>query len=128
LEPPSPLGKNDNTCMSVSEILRNIGERFESSATVKNVYGEPISTGNRTVIPVARVSYAFGGGGGVREGEPASQWGGGGGRLSAVPAGVIEITSEGTRFIAFLDWRKLASVVGVSFALGFLFSTWRQSS
>jgi uncharacterized spore protein YtfJ len=107
--------------MSVPEILRTIAESFQSSASVKNVYGEPISKGDRTVIPVARIAYAFGGGGGSRKGEQtAPGGGGGGGRMSAIPAGAIEITSTGTRFVPFLDWRKLAAVVGVSCALGFV--------
>jgi uncharacterized spore protein YtfJ len=113
--------------MSVPEILRTIGERFQSSATVKNVYGDPISLADRTVIPVARISYGFGGGGGGGEGEQVKQGGGGGGggRMSAVPAGALEITSDGTRFIPFLDWRRLASIVALSFALGFVIGTRR---
>ena len=107
--------------MSVPEILRTIGNEFQSSATVKNVYGEPISNGDRIVIPVARVSYAFGGGGGSREGEKAPDGGvggGGGGRMSAVPAGVIEITPADTRFIPLTDWRKLITVAVVSLFAG----------
>ncbi len=119
--------RNDNVTMSVPEILRTIGEGFQSSATVKNVYGEPISRGDRTVIPITRISYAFGGGGGAHESDQVSQspvskgrGAGGGGRMSAVPVGALVITSTGTRFIAFRDWRKLASVAAISFALGFL--------
>ncbi len=115
--------------MSVPEILKSIGERFQSSATVKNVYGEPISAGDRTVIPVARISYGFGGGGGGHDSDQAPPGGGGGGgRMSAVPAGVVEITSAGTRFVPFLDWTKLASVVAVSLALGFVIGLRRLRS
>jgi uncharacterized spore protein YtfJ len=114
--------------MSVPEILKTIGERFQSSATVKNVYGDPISLGDRTVIPVARISYGFGGGGGA--GEQASQGagGGGGGRMSTVPVGAFEITSAGTQFIPFLDWRRLGSIVAISFALGFVVGKRRARS
>ena len=62
--------------MSVPEILKTIGERFQSSATVKNVYGDAISVGDRTVIPVARLSYGFGGGGG-NAGQDGKGGGGG---------------------------------------------------
>ena len=107
--------------MSVAEILKAVGE-FQSGATVKNVYGEPVSQGDRTVIPVARVAYAFGGGGGVRdsEGTPEGRGGGGGGRMSASPAGVVEITSTGTRFIPYTDWPQLVSVVAASLIIGFV--------
>jgi uncharacterized spore protein YtfJ len=116
--------------MGVPEILRTIAESFQSSATVKNVYGEPISRGDRTVIPVARIAYAFGGGGGGREGNQAAPGGGGGGggRMSAVPAGAIEITSTGTRFVPLLDWRKLAAVVAVSCGLGLVIGARRSRS
>jgi uncharacterized spore protein YtfJ len=116
--------------MSVPDILRNIGEKFEASATVRNVYGEPVSTGNRTVIPVARIAYGFGGGGGGGRPnqEPQEFGGGGGGRVSAVPVGIIEITPESTRFIPFVDWRKLGWIVGISFAVGFLWGVRRSGS
>lgn len=130
------MAEDDNVTMSVPEILRTIGESFQSSATVKNVYGEPISRGDRTIIPIARISYGFGGGGGAHDGEQASQsqiskrlgGGGGGGRMSAVPAGALEITSTRTHFITFHDWRKLAPVVAISFALGFVLATRRVRS
>jgi uncharacterized spore protein YtfJ len=105
--------------MSVPEVLKSIGERFESSVTVKNVFGEAISAGERTVIPVARISYAFGGGGGDHQGHAATG-GGGGGRMAAVPVGAVEITPHGTQFIPFLDWRRLGSVAAISFAMGLL--------
>jgi len=79
--------------MIAAEILKTIGERFQSSATVKNVYGDPITNGDRTVIPVARISYAVGGGGGTSEAEQVPGGGGGGGGcVSAAPVGFIEIT------------------------------------
>jgi uncharacterized spore protein YtfJ len=112
--------------MIAAEILRTIGERFQSSATVKNVYGEPITNGDRTIIPVARISYAFGGGGGTSEAQRIpGGGGGGGGRVSAAPAGFIEITSAGTRFIRIWDWRMLGSLVAISAAVGFFIGTRR---
>jgi len=120
--------------MSVAEILRTVGDQFQSGANVKHVYGEPISKGDRTVIPVARVFYAFGGGGGTREGERAPEGGGsgggggGGGRMSAAPAGVIEITPTSTHFIPFTDWRKWLSVVALSLAVGFMIGARRPRS
>jgi uncharacterized spore protein YtfJ len=112
--------------MSVSEILRTVSDSFHASATVKNVYGEAVTAGDRTVIPVARISYAFGGGGGDHGGQASAEGGGGGGRISAVPAGALEISPEGTRFIYFTDWRKLASALTITFAFGLLMGTRRK--
>ena len=114
--------------MSVPDLLKAIGERLQAGATVKNVFGEPIAAGDRTVVPVARIAWAFGGGGGSRGGESQEGGGGGGERMSAIPAGAIEITPTGTRFVAFLDWRKLASVIAVSAAAGFLMGARRGRS
>ncbi len=87
-----------------------MGERLQSAATVKSVYGDPVTTGDCTVIPVARVRFGFGAGGGKMLG------GGGGGGVQTSPAGVVEVTPSGTRFIAFPDYRQL----GVAFLAGIL--------
>lgn len=94
----------------VQEILQSIAERFATSASVKQVFGEPIERNGRTIIPVARVQYGFGGGygGGEQEGAEVNRplaggGGGGGGGVKAKPAGVLEITDAGTRFIRFVD-------------------------
>ena len=42
--------------------LENLATRLGQTATVKNVYGEPIVAGDKTIIPVAQIMYGFGGG------------------------------------------------------------------
>jgi len=63
-------------------------------------YGEPVRSGERVVIPVARVSATGGGGwGGGRDPKGGSgDGGGGGGSLEAAPVGFIDIGPEGARF------------------------------
>jgi len=94
----------------VQGILQSLTERLSTTASVKQVFGEPIERGGRTIIPVARVQYGFGGGygGGEQEGAEAGRplaagGGGGGGGVKAKPEGVLEITDAGTRFIRFID-------------------------
>ena len=104
--------------MNVPEILKALGDRLGGSATVKNVYGEPITSGNRTILPVAQISYAFGGGGGgPEEAKAIPSGGGGGGYVAAKPCGALEITPGGTRFIHFSNWSIGAALVA-GFALG----------
>jgi uncharacterized spore protein YtfJ len=105
--------------MDLPDLFRSIGERLAAGASVRNVYGEPVSVGQRTVIPVARVSYSFGAGAGAKPGEPEKSGGGGGGRVSARPCGALEITSEGTRFIGFLT-EEFALVLAAGFVLGMM--------
>jgi uncharacterized spore protein YtfJ len=105
--------------MSIHELLHTIGDRFASNASVKLVYGEPVTVGDRTVIPVASVRYGFGGG----VGKTDEGGGGGGGGLVAQPAGALEITPGGTRFIEFEDKRKLAAALAAGVALGVLIAS-----
>jgi uncharacterized spore protein YtfJ len=77
------------------------------------VFGDPIHVEGKTVVPVAKVAYGFGGG--ARE-----EGGGGGGGVRAFPAGALEITPEGTRFIPFPDFRWFASVFAAGVLLGIM--------
>jgi uncharacterized spore protein YtfJ len=102
--------------MEVKDILQAIGERLQTAATVKSVYGEPITAGDRTVIPVARVRFGFGGAGG----QLAGGGGGGGGGMRAEPAGVVEITPAGTTFKSFPDQRRLFAAALIGIAIGMI--------
>ncbi len=104
--------------MNIQSFLESVAERVSGGASVRNVYGEPIVVGERTVLPVAEVRYAFGGGGGGAKGDPEAQNGGGGGRGCARPCGALEITTAGTRFIAFPDQRRMGIALALGFVLG----------
>jgi uncharacterized spore protein YtfJ len=108
--------------MNINETLEALADRLQTTG-VRTIFGEPISAEGRTIIPVARVAYGFGGGGGSgqRPGQSRDASGegaGGGGGVRAVPAGVVEITREQTRFLRFADWRPLAAAAAIGFALG----------
>lgn len=110
--------------MNAADMLEKIGGSLGSTATVKAVFGEPIHLEGKTVVPVAKVAYGFGAGGGRKParqdgtGEP-SEGGGGGGGVSAFPAGALEITSSQTRFVQYNDVRWLAG----AFAAGAVFGS-----
>ena len=87
------------------------------NAHVKTIYGEPVVSGNKTVIPVARVAWGFGGGiGNAKEGK--GEGAGGGGGMVTIPVGVVEVTPERTRFIRFGGMRRFAGVVVAGMLLG----------
>jgi uncharacterized spore protein YtfJ len=103
--------------MNIQELLQGMAERVSGSASVKNVYGDPVAIGDRTVIPAACVRYAFGGGGGhPKNGETPG--GGGGGRVAARPCGALEITPTGTRYISFEEPRRMGAALALGFLLG----------
>ncbi|KAB1194107.1 hypothetical protein GJR96_11970 [Haloferax sp. MBLA0076] len=87
----------------------------------KTVYGDPITVGERTVVPVARIAYGIGmgGGSGIDEsGEEGGEGYGGGGGVHATPVGVVEVTPDETRFVRFGTGRRLAGVLAVGIGLG----------
>ena len=100
----------------VFQQVRSVIERIG----VKSIYGEPVSAGEKTVIPVAKVRYGFGGGFGKSETDKAGQGGGGGGGFIGSPAGFIEITPEGSRFVVIGEYRKIAAALLVGVAIGLL--------
>ena len=110
--------------MNTTDMLEKIGESLGSSATVRSVFGEPIHAEGKTVVPVAKVAYGFGAGGGHAPGKhngasgEVKEGGGGGGGVCALPAGALEITQAGTRFVPFTDYRFAAGAFAAGALLG----------
>jgi uncharacterized spore protein YtfJ len=108
--------------MNAADVLQRLGETLGSTATVKSVFGEPIQANGKTVVPVAKVAYGFGGGFGAgkhgKEADRQGEGGGGGGAVRAFPAGVLEITESSTRFIPFTDLRWLVGAFAAGAAFG----------
>ena len=73
-------------------------------------FGDPVSSGDHTVIPVARVRVA----GGLGYGDSDGGGGGGGGTLDARPVGFIEIGPEGAHYERIPDRHLLATAVAAA--------------
>jgi len=93
----------------IFNVVENLARSFQDRLSVTTVYGAPVSANGVTIVPVARVAFGFGGGGGGGTGEgPAggqggsgSGGGGGGGGGGVVqPIGYVEITQDGSRWVA----------------------------
>lgn len=103
----------------MSPKMESMFEPLTRSASVKSVYGEAISANGKTIIPVARVAYGFGGGRGRKPDESNPKEGeGGGGGVYAVPVGVLEVSETETRFIPLSDKRRLAGAALIGFCMG----------
>lgn len=90
---------------------------------MKSVFGEPVTAQGKTVIPVARIAYGFGGGSGKRGAEAhPDEGGGGGGGVMATPLGVFEVTAGETRFIPLDENRKFVAGLLAGLCLGFLWA------
>ena len=73
-------------------LLERLADKLGGRASVTAVYGEPVTGGGVTIIPVAEVHFGFGGGAGREVGAAKTgEGGGGGGGAMARPLGFIEI-------------------------------------
>jgi Uncharacterized conserved protein len=114
--------------MSAQALLQSLKESILSQASVKAIYGEPISAHGKTVIPVAKLIYGLGAGagtGGVGDSSARGEGGGGGGGVRAIPVGVIEISEQQTRFVPITDRKRFAGAVLAGIGLGMLVG-WRR--
>jgi uncharacterized spore protein YtfJ len=116
--------------MSAKDLIDGAVEHLRTSASVKAVYGDPITADGKTVIPVAKVAYGFGAGSGhgkhAKKGEdgkaPVEGEGeGAGGGVAARPVGVVEITEQGTKFVQFGAPKRLAITALVGTGIGLVF-------
>ena len=117
--PTNPLIEN-----TVNEFFATF-ERAQSSASIDNVFGQPITYGDSVIVPVASVSQFFGIGGGVGADQSAGQQnggigGGGTARVKARPVALAEIMPEGVDIHPVIDENR-ALTAGLLFAAWALF-------
>ena len=101
--------------MSLNKLFDTV-EEARATANWRAAFGEPQVVEDKTIIPVARVSYGFGLGFGrgaapsEEEEQPPSEGegGGGGGGSSAKPLGAIVVTPERVYFKETVDAGKIA--------------------
>ena len=77
--------------MSLSDVIKTALDQIQFIAKTETVIGEPIQSGNITLIPVSKVSIGFAAGGGGRD-EKAGTGAGTGGGVSVSPVAFIVIT------------------------------------
>lgn len=97
-------------------------ERAQSSASIDNVYGQPIMYGDSIIVPVASVSQFFGLGLGVgtdqrAAGQDGGLGGGGAARVKARPIALAEIMPEGVDVHPIIDENRALTA-------GLLFAAW----
>ena len=107
--------------MDFQEFVQSIVDRLHATGNVKTVFGEPIEAKGRTIIPVAKIAYGFGGGtcGNAKSDSESDRGGQGiGGGIFVRPAGVLEIRDDVTEFIPFGGKKKLIGAVLLGLFLG----------
>lgn len=109
-------------------LLQSLKDSVLGQANVKTICGEPISAQGKTIIPVAKVMYAYGAGAGtgsMGDTRARGEGGGGAGSVRTVPMGVIEVSDQPTRFIPITSRKKLFAATFGGVMLG-IWMAWRR--
>jgi uncharacterized spore protein YtfJ len=82
---------------NVVEILKSVVGELREISKSETIIGDPITVGDKTVIPVVKISVGFGAGGGQGEHEKQGSGfgGGGGGGAKIEPAAFIIMDKDG---------------------------------
>jgi len=108
------MATTEHPDVAMTDEIRDVVDQLTESGNARTVYGDPVEREGRTVVPVARIGYGFGGGFGQGDGEldEGGSGGGIGAGLSARPVGALEVTDHETRFVPVADRRRQAALVG----------------
>jgi len=86
---------------NVVEILHSVVGELKEMANSRTIIGDAITIGDKTVVPVVKISVGFGAGGGQGEDKTkgAGFGGGGGGGARIEPAAFIIMDADGIRLL-----------------------------
>jgi uncharacterized spore protein YtfJ len=116
---------------NVVEILRGVVGELKEMARSESIIGEAITIGERTVIPVVKISVGFGAGGGQGEAEKTGTGfgGGGGGGAKIEPAAFIIMDKDGIQLLPAKkgSWEGvIESIPGIAKKISKLKDTFRK--
>jgi sporulation protein YtfJ len=102
--------------MAVEDLMKEVVTQLEKMITTKTIVGEPITAAGKTVIPISKVSFGFGSGGGEgKRGEEGGFGGGGGGGAKIEPVAFLVISEEEVKLVGMkgkgLDIEKIMESV-----------------
>ncbi len=94
----------------VNKIMENTLERMRDMVDVSTIIGDPIQTGDTTLIPVSKVTYGFTGGGTDLPSKQNQELfgGGGGGGISITPVAFIVIQNDKVRMMQINNYSSSA--------------------
>ncbi|MBP2030002.1 sporulation protein YtfJ [Methanohalophilus levihalophilus] len=82
--------------MGLENLMKEVSTELEKLVSTKTVVGDPIEAAGATIIPVSRVSFGFGSGGGEgKKGATEEGFGGGGGAGARIEPVAFIVISEG---------------------------------
>ncbi|MDA0524862.1 GerW family sporulation protein [Methanococcoides alaskense] len=102
--------------MGLEDVMKEVTSELERLVSAKTVVGEPVIAGGKTILPITKVSFGFGSGGGEgsKDGVESGFGGGGGGGAKIEPVAFLVISDEGVRLMTLAgnsDLGKLLDAV-----------------
>lgn len=87
--------------MGLEDVMKEVTSELERLVSAKTVVGEPVIAGDKTILPITKVSFGFGSGGGEgsKDGVESGFGGGGGGGAKIEPVAFLVISDEGVRLM-----------------------------
>lgn len=94
----------------VNKIMENTLEKMREMVDVSTIIGEPMVTGDTTLIPVSKVTYGFTGGGTDLPSKSNAELfgGGGGGGITIAPVAFIVIQNDKVRLMQINNYTSSA--------------------
>lgn len=94
----------------VNKIMENTLEKMREMVDVSTIIGEPMVTGDTTLIPVSKVSYGFTSGGTDLPSKQSAELfgGGGGGGITISPVAFIVIQNDKVRMMQINNYTSSA--------------------
>ena len=94
----------------VNKIMENTLEKMREMVDVSTIIGEPMVTGDTTLIPVSKVSYGFTSGGTDLPSKQNAELfgGGGGGGITISPVAFIVIQNDKVRMMQIENYTSSA--------------------
>ncbi|MBF0410885.1 MAG: sporulation protein [Candidatus Riflebacteria bacterium] len=100
--------------MSIDSLIKTVLSELQVAVSSKTVIGEPISVQNWTVIPVTKVSFGFGAGGGEGKKDSVGFGGGSGGGATIEPTAFIAVGQNEVKLFSLKGketvWEKILNV------------------
>lgn len=99
--------------MGLEDVMKEVTSELERLVSAKTVIGEPVVAGDKTIIPVTKVSFGFGSGGGEgsKDAGESGFGGGGGGGAKIEPVAFIVVSDEGVRLMSLSGKSDLGKII-----------------
>ncbi len=100
--------------MAIDALIKTVLSELKVAINSKTVIGDPITVQNWTVIPVTKVSFGFGAGGGEGKKDSVGFGGGSGGGATIEPTAFIAVSPSEVKLFSLKGketvWEKILNV------------------